>query len=193
MLRQVRCKKNSNAPSNSDNPDELYVDHKVFTDKITWIPRGDQAARMSCDPGPVHDDILIAKMRPGHEIDVKLYAVKGLGNDHAKFSPVATAFYRLLPEITLNRTVKGEQAERLQSCFSPGVIRQGIPAASECLFSFIEFLSSEFAVGDNVYVSVFVFRILLHLVGLTSSRSARCEKRRRNIHSSSAIAPLLFL
>lgn len=120
---KVRCKKNSNAPSNSDNPDELYVDHKVFTDKITWIPRGDQAAKMSCNPGPVHDDILIAKMRPGHEIDVKLYAVKGLGNDHAKFSPVATAFYRLLPEITLNRTVKGEQAERLQSCFSPGVIR----------------------------------------------------------------------
>ena len=29
---------------------------------------------------------------------------------------------RLLPEITLNRTVKGEQAVRLQSCFSPGVI-----------------------------------------------------------------------
>ena len=139
MLRQVRCKKNSNAPSNSDNPDELYVDHKVFTDKITWIPRGDQAAKMSCDPGPVHDDILIAKMRPGHEIDVKLYAVKGLGNDHAKFSPVATAFYRLLPEITLNRTVKGEQAERLQSCFSPGVIRQGIAQHHDALFSFIDF------------------------------------------------------
>ena len=115
------------------------MDHKVFTDKITWIPRGDQAAKMSCDPGPVHDDILIAKMRPGHEIDVKLYAVKGLGNDHAKFSPVATAFYRLLPEITLNRTVKGEQAERLQSCFSPGVIRQGIAQHHDALFSLIDF------------------------------------------------------
>ena len=123
-LLKVRCKKNTNAPSNSKDPDELYVDHKVFTDKITWIPRGEQESKMSSDPGPVHNDILIAKMRPGHEIDVKLYAVKGLGNDHAKFSPVATAFYRLLPEITLNRTVKGEQAERLQSCFSPGVIRK---------------------------------------------------------------------
>ena len=56
---------------------------------------------MSSDPGPVHNDILIAKMRPGHEIDVKLYAVKGLGNDHAKFSPVATAFYRLLLRVLL--------------------------------------------------------------------------------------------
>lgn len=38
--------------------------------------------------GPVHNDILIAKMRPGHEIDVNLLAVKGIGKDHAKFSPV---------------------------------------------------------------------------------------------------------
>jgi DNA-directed RNA polymerase I and III subunit RPAC1 len=34
----------------------------------------------------------------------------------------ATAFYRLLPEITLTRDVEGEDAERLQKCFSPGVI-----------------------------------------------------------------------
>ena len=58
----------------------------------------------------------------GHELDIKLYAVKGYGRDHAKFSPVATAFYRLLPEIRLLKPVTGEAAERLQSCFSPGVI-----------------------------------------------------------------------
>lgn len=44
------------------------------------------------------------------------------GKDHAKFSPVATASYRLLPEITLLQTIEGEQAERLKRCFSPGVI-----------------------------------------------------------------------
>ena len=27
--------------------------------------------------------------------DLKLIAVKGIGKDHAKFSPVATAFYKL--------------------------------------------------------------------------------------------------
>jgi DNA-directed RNA polymerase I and III subunit RPAC1 len=74
------------------------------------------------NPGPIEDDILLNKLLPGHELDIKLYAVKGIGRDHAKFSPVATAFYRLLPEITLNRTVMGEEAERLQKCFSPGVI-----------------------------------------------------------------------
>ena len=26
----------------------------------------------------------------GHELDIKLYAIKGTGRDHAKFSPVAT-------------------------------------------------------------------------------------------------------
>ena len=58
----------------------------------------------------------------GHELDIKLYAVKGMGRDHAKFSPVATVFYRLLPEIRLLKPVIGEAAKRLQSCFSPGVI-----------------------------------------------------------------------
>ena len=34
----------------------------------------------------------------------------------------ATASYRLLPEITLLQTVEGSLAEKLQKCFSPGVI-----------------------------------------------------------------------
>lgn len=45
-----------------------------------------------------------------------------LGKDHAKFSPVATASYRLLPDITLLEPVEGEAAEELSRCFSPGVI-----------------------------------------------------------------------
>ena len=74
------------------------------------------------DVGCIHDDIIISQMRPGHELDLRLIAVKGIGKDHAKFSPVATAFYRLLPKIELNRVVSGKQAFLLQKCFSPGVI-----------------------------------------------------------------------
>ena len=53
---------------------------------------------------------------------MKLIAVKGIGKDHAKFSPVATAFYKLQNEIILKEEFYDEQAERLKNCFSPGVI-----------------------------------------------------------------------
>lgn len=38
------------------------------------------------------------------------------------FIILATAAYRLLPDIKLTREVEGEQAERLQKSFAPGVI-----------------------------------------------------------------------
>ena len=47
----------------------------------------------------VDSDILLLKLRPGQEIEVECHAVKGIGKTHAKWSPVATAFYRLLPEV----------------------------------------------------------------------------------------------
>ncbi|MEQ2200197.1 DNA-directed RNA polymerases I and III subunit RPAC1 [Xenoophorus captivus] len=53
---------------------------------------------------------------------LNIYGHVVTGKDHAKFSPVATASYRLLPEITLLETVEGEKAERLKRCFSRGVI-----------------------------------------------------------------------
>ena len=46
--------------------------------------------------------------RPRQGMDIELYAFKGIGKDHAKFSPVCTAFYRLLPTIKLLKTFKGE-------------------------------------------------------------------------------------
>merc|ERR1712226_1463931 len=72
---------------------------------------------------PVFDDILIAKLRPGQELDLLMHCVKGVGKDHAKFSPVATASYRLLPEITLLEPIVGELADRLVKCFSRGVVK----------------------------------------------------------------------
>uniref|UniRef100_A0A2R5LKD1 DNA-directed RNA polymerases I and III subunit RPAC1 n=1 Tax=Ornithodoros turicata TaxID=34597 RepID=A0A2R5LKD1_9ACAR len=120
---KIKCTKNPHAPKDACTPDELYRDHIVYTKHLKWIPLGSQAEIFaSCPPKPVHDDIILAKLRPGHEIDLKLHCMKGLGRDHAKFSPVATASYRLLPQITLLREVEGEQAERLKGSFSEGVI-----------------------------------------------------------------------
>lgn len=34
-------------------------------------------------------------------IELEAHAVKGIGKDHAKWSPVATAWYRMLPEVNV--------------------------------------------------------------------------------------------
>ena len=70
----------------------------------------------------LHDDILLAKMRPGQCIDLEAHAVKGVGSDHAKWSPVATAWYRLQPEVKVKSKIKGESATALvEAC--PGLFR----------------------------------------------------------------------
>lgn len=61
----------------------------MYSKHLKWIPVGNQKERFNdSDVGPIEPDILIAKMRPGHELDLKLVAVKSSGRDHAKFSPV---------------------------------------------------------------------------------------------------------
>jgi len=124
---KIKCswdpKKTKEQLAQLTNPEDKYRDYKVLSSHLKWCPLGNQSQLYSAEAvGSVHDDILIAKLRPGHEIDMKLHAVKSIGRDHIKFSPVATAFYRLLPEVTITKSVTGEAAERLQKCFSPGVI-----------------------------------------------------------------------
>ncbi|CAN0033639.1 unnamed protein product, partial [Ectocarpus sp. 13 AM-2016] len=87
----------------------------VFSGAMEWCPHGDQVERFKGEGGlrPVHDDILIAKLRPGQEIVAEMHCRKGIGKDHAKFSPVATASYRLLPVVTLKEEVEGQEAEEL--------------------------------------------------------------------------------
>lgn len=55
-------------------------------------------------------------------IDLHCFANKGIGKEHAKFSPVATASYRLLPHITIRKPIPREHQKLFRSCFPPGVI-----------------------------------------------------------------------
>ncbi|KAH8377171.1 hypothetical protein KR093_003877, partial [Drosophila rubida] len=120
---KVKCTRRKDATKDQSNFDDIYKNHKVYSGHLKWVPKGKQAQIYSdSNVGCIHDDILIAQLRPGHELDLRLVAVKGIGKDHAKFSPVATAYYRLLPQISLNREVSGKDAYLLQNCFSPGVI-----------------------------------------------------------------------
>ena len=44
---KVRCKNNPEAGKAADDPEDLYIDHKVMTCHIKWIPRKDQILALS--------------------------------------------------------------------------------------------------------------------------------------------------
>jgi DNA-directed RNA polymerase I and III subunit RPAC1 len=62
-----------------------------------------------------------AKLRPGQSIELEAHAHQGTGKDHAKYSPVATACYRLMPLIELLHDIYDETAEELIHLYEPGV------------------------------------------------------------------------
>ncbi|ESQ29395.1 hypothetical protein EUTSA_v10023529mg [Eutrema salsugineum] len=111
---------------------------RVLTNELIWLPNGSEFLKesggsnskpktytsFSCSQdslpefannpiAPSHLDILIAKLSPGQEIELEAHAIKGIGKTHAKWSPVGTAWYRMLPEVVLLGEVENEQAEQL--------------------------------------------------------------------------------
>ena len=107
------------------DPDKLYKNHNVYAKDLVYQPTGRQTqffigegAIRSANP-----DILIAKLRPGQGIHCNLYCCKGIGGDHAKFSPVATASYRLLPSIQILKPIVGADAKKFARCFPKDVIK----------------------------------------------------------------------
>ncbi|XP_043696445.1 DNA-directed RNA polymerases I and III subunit RPAC1-like isoform X1 [Telopea speciosissima] len=114
----------------------------VKTDTLKWLPNGSEFLLASENPAsnpaskpktytsftcsqdslpefsdqpiaPKHNDIILAKLGPGQEIELEAHAVKGIGKTHAKWSPVSTAWYRMLPEVVLLQEVEDEKAEEL--------------------------------------------------------------------------------
>lgn len=110
----------------------------VKSDQLKWLPNGSELlmtshnpsakpksyTSFSCSqaslpefsknpPGVKHGDIIISKLGPGQAIELEAHAVKGMGKTHAKWSPVATAWYRMLPEVVLLKEIKGDDAENL--------------------------------------------------------------------------------
>ncbi|KAA0154340.1 hypothetical protein FNF27_06703 [Cafeteria roenbergensis] len=95
----------------------------VYSRDITWGPQGGQEERFADRPvEPVEGDIVLAKLLPGQTICLEAHAVKGTGADHAKFSPVATASYRLAPEVELpGEGFVGDDARSLVATCPMGV------------------------------------------------------------------------
>jgi DNA-directed RNA polymerase I and III subunit RPAC1 len=120
---------------------------RVMSADLAWVPIGDQKERF-VDTGrplrPLYEDIVLAKLAPGQEIDAELYAEKGVGRDHAKWQPAATAWYRQLPVVsTVGRRsgeakpITGATAQRLKTLCPMRVfdIEDGVlaaPGARQC-------------------------------------------------------------
>jgi len=130
------CERNPDAKKTDTDPDKLYINHNVYASDIVFEPAGRQIKSFARDPiRAANPDILIAKLRPGQEIDLTMHCIKGIGQDHAKFSPVATASYRLLPDIRIKKPICGRAAERFAACFPKSVIavRQGKDGEKEAV------------------------------------------------------------
>lgn len=104
----VKCELNAN---------KELVSGEILSKQLIFIPKGKQGEQFigKKEIKPVYDDILINKLRPGQEIVAELICVKGIGKTHAKWSPVCTAYYRLLPNIEFNSEIEGKEAEDLKA------------------------------------------------------------------------------
>ncbi|XP_076937708.1 uncharacterized protein LOC143616421 [Bidens hawaiensis] len=93
-----------NNASDSTSKPKTYTS---FTSSQTSLPE------LSKDPITVTEKIILSKLGPGQEIELEAHATKGIGKTHAKWSPVATAWYRMLPEVVLLQEIENEDAEKL--------------------------------------------------------------------------------
>ncbi|XP_077351352.1 DNA-directed RNA polymerases I and III subunit RPAC1 isoform X3 [Festucalex cinctus] len=85
LCLKIKCYRNTRASKDSSDPQELYLNNKVYSRDIKWVPIGNQADVFADSSlGPVHDDILIALLRPGQELDIVMHCVKGIGSKVAK-------------------------------------------------------------------------------------------------------------
>ena len=96
-----------NVPVSSEKLEQYW---DSFPPEVRWAIR------------PLDADIVVDKLRPGQIVDIQVRVAKGLGKDHAKYSPVCPASYRLLPDIIIKEPIRGEDALKFQKCFLDGVI-----------------------------------------------------------------------
>jgi len=71
---------------------------------------------------PLYEDIEIVKLAPGEGIDVEMWAVMGVGRDHAKWSPVTVNVVRGVPKIKILKECGSNCKRCVESC-PKGIIK----------------------------------------------------------------------
>ncbi|CAE6415580.1 unnamed protein product [Rhizoctonia solani] len=118
----VTCSRNLGVAKDETDPAVLYKNANVLSGHMEWNGVGEQVNDFGNNPPRPHNPkILLAKLRPGQELGMELHCVKGTGQDHAKFSPVATASYRLMPHVLFRQPIPSELCDKFVSCFPAGV------------------------------------------------------------------------
>ncbi|KAH0785101.1 DNA-directed RNA polymerase I and III subunit RPAC1 [Histomonas meleagridis] len=88
----------------------------VMSSHFVWMPYPDQREILPVFPTMLHDNIEITRLHPGQKIELYARAIKGSGSRHAKFSPVSTAFYRLVPKIEVRNDISDEKKQLIVNC-----------------------------------------------------------------------------
>ncbi|ORY45438.1 DNA-directed RNA polymerase [Leucosporidium creatinivorum] len=123
QLKQARCERRKDVKKGELDPAKIYTGADVLSSQIEFDPKGSQAESFAQNPPRAAvGGILLAKMRGGQEIVAELHCNKGIGKEHAKWSPVATASYRLLPTISVLDDIPPALQPKFQACFPSGVI-----------------------------------------------------------------------
>lgn len=90
---------------------------EVTTKDLHWIPQteDDQKLHEKDRPKCMLPDIVITRLGRGQAISLEAHATLGTGAMHAKWSPVATASYRMYPEIRFKQpgSIKDDLARKL--------------------------------------------------------------------------------
>ncbi|KAJ3861705.1 DNA-directed RNA polymerase [Lentinula novae-zelandiae] len=105
--------------------EKLYTNYLFSSKHFEWNPAGEQLDKIKPvlpTLGALNPEVVLAKLRPGQAVEMVLHARKGVGKDHAKWSPVATASYRLHPNIVITKPIRMERAGDFRACFADGVV-----------------------------------------------------------------------
>lgn len=92
----------------------------VTTDDLILDPYCPDIKPINYQNHDAEKPIVIVKMRKGQELKLRAVARKGIGKDHAKWIPVATAVFQYLPEIRINQAISDDMtdAEKEEWCKS---------------------------------------------------------------------------